>query len=87
MYLIFTILISVSFAVLKSAPRIVTSHTLLTTGWGNFEHLLQACFFNHFAATQVNGFSETLSLAENSLSLAKNSLLLTRKIMENLKFV
>ena len=34
----------------------------------------QACFFNHFAAMQVNGFSKTLSLAENSLSLAKNSL-------------
>ena len=36
--------------------------------------LAQACFFNQFAAIQVNGFSETSSLAENSLSLAKNSL-------------
>ena len=39
----------------------------------------QACFFNHFAAMQVNGFSETLSLAENSLSLASKSSSLASK--------
>ena len=33
-----------------------------------------AFFFNHLAATNITGFSETLSLAKNSLSLVKNSL-------------
>ena len=33
--------------------------------------LAQPCFFNHFAATNVTGFSETLSLAENFLSLGR----------------
>ena len=41
----------------------------------------QACFFNHFAAMQVNEFSETLSLAENSLSLAKKILELSPQFL------
>ena len=41
-----------------------------------------ALFFNHFAATNVTGFSETLSLAENFLSLARKSLSLEDKIIE-----
>jgi len=42
----------------------------------------QPCFyFNHFAATNVTGFSETLSLARKSLSLEKNSLSLAEKFL------
>ena len=37
-----------------------------------------AFFFNHLAATNVTGFSETLSLAKNSLSLARKSLSLVK---------
>ena len=43
--------------------------------------LFQACFFNHFAATNVTGFSETLSLAENFLSLGRKSLNLAEKFL------
>ena len=35
-------------------------------------------FFNHLAATNVTGFSETLSLGKISLSLAKKSLSLEK---------
>ena len=41
-----------------------------------------AFFFNHFAATNVTGFSETLSLARKSLSLVKKFLEFNRKILE-----
>ena len=50
-----------------------------------------AFFFNHLAATNVTGFSETLSLAKNSLSLARKMKILefsekflefNRKILE-----
>ena len=41
----------------------------------------QPCFFNHFAATNVTGFSETLSLAKNFLSLRKKSLNLAEKFL------
>ena len=37
----------------------------------NIVCILQPCFFNHFAATNVSRFSETLSLAENFLSLGR----------------
>ena len=36
-------------------------------------HYVSLFFFNHLAATNVTGFSETLSLAEKSLILAKKS--------------
>ena len=38
-------------------------------------------FFNHLAATNVTGFSETLSLGKKSLSLAKKSLSLAEKFL------
>jgi len=41
----------------------------------------QPCFSNHFAATNVTGFSETLSLAENSLSLARKYLSFAEKFL------
>ena len=44
-----------------------------------FIGIVQPFFFNHFAATNVTGFSETLSLAKNSLSLARKSLSLVKK--------
>ena len=37
-------------------------------------HTKTALLFNHFPATNVTGFSETLSLTENFLSLGKKSL-------------
>ena len=40
-----------------------------------------AFFFNHLAATNITGFSETLSLAKNSLSLARKPLSLTEKFL------
>ena len=43
--------------------------------------LRQPCFFNYFAATNVTGFSETLSLAENFLSLGRKSLNLAEKFL------
>ena len=51
------------------------------TGVQNIRIRLQPCFFNHFAATNVTGFSETLSLAENFLSLGRKSLNLAEKFM------
>ena len=44
--------------------------------------LYQPFFFNHFAATNVTGFSEILSLGKKSLSLAKKSLSLAEKNLE-----
>ena len=55
--------------------------TIGTSG-ENKSFLLPAFFFNHFAATNLTGFSETLSLAKKSLSLAKKSLSLAEKIVE-----
>ena len=43
---------------------------------------IAALFFNHFAATNVTGFSETLSLGKKSLSLAEKILEFSRKILE-----
>ena len=43
--------------------------------------LIQPCFFNHFAATIVTGFSETLSLEKNSLSLVRKSSSLEKKFL------
>ena len=47
----------------------------------NIVCILQPCFFNHFAATNVSRFSETLSLAENFLSLGRKSLNLAEKFL------
>ena len=49
---------------LKETSLLETSLTTFRKGLG------QPCFFNHFAVTNVTGFSETLSLARKSLSFA-----------------
>ena len=68
---------------MKQTPEEKANRELMMqlTGWAGIQistPVLQPFFFNHFAATNVTGFSETLSLAKNSLSLARKSLSLVK---------
>ena len=70
---------------LKTAPQISRFEWRIMKREIQFKwnklHIITAFLFNHFAATNVTGFSETLSLGKKSLSLAKKSLILEKKFL------